>query len=212
MSDSFNMGSGGSLTGDGVIVGVMDSGLDSAVECYGISSCTTLNSGIHSDFSGRIAGVVNYGSTNCDSYSGFGKSNPCTWQWWEDETLITTIDDTNTPSDYQGHGTHVAGSVLGDGGNSPDGADNSGMAPEAHLFMQSVGWGCRYTDADGNNKPESTRCDARLATPNYAVSLARPIQPELGFIQTHGERAQMKPEVVLPQPPLAGIITQQILP
>ena len=168
VSDSFNMGSGGSLTGDGVIVGVMDSGLDSAVECYGISSCTTLNSGIHSDFSGRIAGVVNYGSTNCDSYSGFGKSNPCTWQWWEDETLITTIDDTNTPSDYQGHGTHVAGSVLGDGGNSPDGADNSGMAPEAHLFMQSVGWGCRYTDADGNNKPESTRCDARLATPNYA--------------------------------------------
>ena len=160
VSDTGNMGSGGALTGDGVIVGVMDSGLDNAVECSGLSSCTTLNSAIHSDFYGRIAGVVNYES--CDS--------TCEYAWWEDEVEITTIDDTDTPSDYNGHGTHVVGSVLGDGSNSPDGKDNSGMAPGAHLFMQSVGWGCKYYDDDRptNGLIDRTVCDANLALPPYA--------------------------------------------
>ena len=101
---------GGSLSGAGVIIGVMDSGLDSAAECTSLSHCNSVNSGIHADFVGRIAGVVSY---TCDS---------CT----------------DGPEDQHGHGTHVAGSVLGDGTNSPDGADNSGMAPGAHLFMQSI--------------------------------------------------------------------------
>jgi len=104
--DSF----GGTLSGAGVIVGVMDSGLDTVVECSGLSHCNAVNSGVHADFVGRIAGVVSYTCGSC----------------------------TDGPEDQHGHGTHVAGSVLGDGTNSPDGADNSGMAPGAHLFMQSV--------------------------------------------------------------------------
>jgi len=108
---STNMDSfGGSLTGAGVIVGVMDSGLDTAVECTSLSHCNAVNSGIHADFAGRIVGVVSYTCGSC----------------------------TDGPEDYNGHGTHVAGSVLGDGTNSPGGADNSGMAPGAHLFMQSI--------------------------------------------------------------------------
>ena len=111
VGETTNMDSfGGSLTGAGVIVGVMDSGLDTAVECTSLSHCNSVNSGIHADFVGRIAGVVSYTCGSC----------------------------TDGPEDQNGHGTHVVGSVLGDGTNSPDGVDNSGMATDAHLFMQSV--------------------------------------------------------------------------
>jgi len=134
VTDSSNMMShGGAVTGDGVIVAVMDSGLDTAVECDGVANCDSLNSGVHSDFSGRIMGVVSY--NNCGACS----------------------DGTGGPNDYNGHGTHVAGSVLGDGSNSPNGEDNSGMAPGAYLFMQSVGY--------GNN-------DGSLAPPDYEDAYA----------------------------------------
>ena len=111
VSDASNMVTfGGALSGEGVIVAVMDSGLDNANECSSISNCNSANSGIHSDFAGRLVGVVSYTCGSC----------------------------TDGPEDQNGHGTHVVGSVLGDGSNSPDGMDNSGMAPDAHLFMQSV--------------------------------------------------------------------------
>ena len=111
VGESTNMAPfGGALTGSGVIVGVMDSGLDTAVECFSLSQCNSLNSGIHADFVGRIVGVKSYTCNTC----------------------------TDGPQDPNGHGTHVIGSVLGDGTNSPIGTDNSGMAPGAHLFMQAV--------------------------------------------------------------------------
>ncbi|MFL2973299.1 MAG: S8 family serine peptidase [Candidatus Thalassarchaeaceae archaeon] len=126
VGDSSNMVShGGAVTGDGVIVAVMDSGLDTALECNSLANCNILNSGIHADFSGRIMGVVSY--------------NDCG----------ACPDGTGGPNDYNGHGTHVAGSVLGDGSNSGAGEDNSGMAPGAQLFMQAVGYG----DDDGSLAP-----------------------------------------------------------
>ena len=114
---------GGALTGSGVIVGVMDSGLDTVVECTSLSNCNSVNSGIHADFVGRIAGVVSYTCGSC----------------------------TDGPEDQNGHGTHVVGSVLGDGSNSAGGVDNSGMAPDAHLFMQSV------------------LCGSSLCAPSYSI-------------------------------------------
>ena len=85
VGDSSNMASfGGSLTGAGVIVGVMDSGLDTAVECTSLSHCNSVNSGIHADFAGRLVGVASYTCGSC----------------------------TDGPEDYNGHGTHVTGSVL----------------------------------------------------------------------------------------------------
>ena len=61
VGESTNMAPfGGALTGSGVIVGVMDSGLDTAVECFSLSQCNSLNSGIHADFVGRIVGVKSY--------------------------------------------------------------------------------------------------------------------------------------------------------
>lgn len=49
---------------------------------------------------------------------------------------ISALGRTNDYSDPNGHGTHVAGSVLGDGNAS--GGDIKGTAPEAQLFFQSV--------------------------------------------------------------------------
>lgn len=71
---------------------------------------------IHPDFSGRI--IKGY----C-----LGRPSPCDW------------------SDLEGHGTHVAGSVLGSGkasGSNPAtrqyGNSFAGVAPEARLVMQSI--------------------------------------------------------------------------
>jgi serine protease AprX len=78
-----------SLTGDGQIVGVADTGLDAN----------------HPDFAGRIAGLVARGRVG-------------------------------DASDPHGHGTHVSGSVLGDGKASN--GQLRGVAPRAKLFLQSV--------------------------------------------------------------------------
>jgi PGF-pre-PGF domain-containing protein len=57
---------------------------------------------------------------------------------------ILNITDTydGDAADYLGHGTHVAGSVLGNG--SLSGGQYSGMAPEAELVFQSVGDNTEY--------------------------------------------------------------------
>lgn len=77
------------LEGDGEIVGIADTGLDSA----------------HPDFEGRILKVVARGRPG-DS------------------------------SDPEGHGTHVAGCVLGSGASSN--GEVRGAAPKAHMFFQSI--------------------------------------------------------------------------
>ena len=57
---------------------------------------------------------------------------------------ILSLTDTydGNAADSLGHGTHVAGSVLGNG--SLSNGQYSGMAPEAELVFQSVGDGSRY--------------------------------------------------------------------
>lgn len=95
------------LYGQGQIVAVADSGLD-----------TGSVSNVHPDFSGgRI--VAGY----C-----LGRPSPCDW------------------SDDDGHGTHVAGSLLGNGtasganpGSNTYGSADAGIAPKARLVMQSIG-------------------------------------------------------------------------
>ena len=99
------------VDGTGIVVTVADSGLDSGVN----------DSTMHADFSDHILDIVSWGMTSAEASS-----------------CGSVADD--GASDIDGHGTHVAGSVLGDGTNSS--GNIKGMAPEAQLYFQAIGVWC----------------------------------------------------------------------
>jgi serine protease AprX len=99
------------LTGAGEVVAVCDTGLD-----------TGEPAAIHPDFAGRVLAI---------------KSYPITPDWAD---LVTNPGGNDGPADLDsGHGTHVAGSVLGDGSASANGpALIRGHAHKAKLVFQAV--------------------------------------------------------------------------
>ena len=99
------------VDGSGIIVTVADSGLDSGVN----------DSTMHADFSDHILDIVSWGMTSAEATGCGSPAN-------------------DGASDIDGHGTHVAGSVLGDGTNSS--GNIKGMAPEAQLYFQAIGAWC----------------------------------------------------------------------
>ncbi|MGA1793265.1 MAG: S8 family serine peptidase [Thermoplasmatota archaeon] len=107
--DVLEVWNGLALNGTGQIVAVADTGLDSGT-----------NSTLHQDFKGRVMRTYTYG-------------RPGNWS----DADIHVWDPSTSSWEYEGgHGTHVAGSVLGDG--SASSGTYSGMAPEADLVMQST--------------------------------------------------------------------------
>ncbi len=100
-----------SVDGTGIIVTVADTGLDSG----------TNDSTMHADFRDHIVDVVSWGMSASDASS-----------------CGSPADD--GAADIDGHGTHVAGSVLGDGTNSS--GNIKGIAPEARLYFQAIGVYC----------------------------------------------------------------------
>ena len=99
------------LDGSGIIVTVADSGLDS-----GINDAT-----MHPDFSDHIHGIYSW-------------PRPSNWCAWNSPTDPGSCDD--GADDDDGHGTHVAGSVLGDGTSSS--GSITGIAPEASLLVHAL--------------------------------------------------------------------------
>jgi serine protease AprX len=98
--------------GKGEIIAIADTGID-----------TGDPSTIHEDFRGRIAGITSW---------------PITAYW---DSWINNPGADDGPEDVDsGHGTHVAGSVLGNGKMSQGGPEKAicGLAPEASLFFQAV--------------------------------------------------------------------------
>ena len=138
--DSSYMGSGNELSGDGIIIAIADTGLDNAVECDSLVNCNALNPSINSDFAGRIVEVVNGVCTN----GGIGDGNP---------------------GDTEGHGTHVAGSALGDGSNS-DG-QYKGMAFDSKLWFYSAYHTSGCIGGAGLWTPPDTTIDSLLFQPAY---------------------------------------------
>ena len=96
------------LDGSGIIVTVADTGLDNGVN----------NSAMHPDFADHIKGILSYPppASTCTYYG----MSPCG----------------DSAEDLDGHGTHVAGSVLGDGTHS-NGAI-IGAAPESQLLFHAI--------------------------------------------------------------------------
>jgi hypothetical protein len=101
------------LDGSGIVVAVADSGLDS-----GVNDAT-----MHADFADHIKVILSWPRTNC-AYTSPGVPGP---------SCDDGAEDTN------GHGTHVAGSVLGDGTSSL--GSIKGIAPEAQLVFQAINQG-----------------------------------------------------------------------
>ncbi len=113
-SDAVRGNSGLGLSGNGEIVGICDTGLD-----------TGLPATINRDFAGRVAAIKSYPIT-----SDFASQ-------------ITNPGGDDGPADVDsGHGTHVTGSVLGNGANSVGlpglPAPIRGLAYKAKLVFQAV--------------------------------------------------------------------------
>ncbi len=115
--------SGLGLSGRGEIVGVADSGLDTG-------SADT----IHPDFAGRIVTLLSW---------------PVATDW---SSVVTNVGEDDGPADARsGHGTHVAGSILGNGSAwqalGQQGAAVRGPAYEATLVFQAIEQRLKWTDA-----------------------------------------------------------------
>jgi len=99
----------GDVDGSGIVVTVADTGLDNGYN----------NSNMHPDFKDHIKGILSWPMPTLTCAAN-GMTGNC-------------LDDAE---DKNGHGTHVAGSVLGDGTDSSGAI--MGAAPEAQLLFHSI--------------------------------------------------------------------------
>ena len=95
-----------------MVVTVADTGLDNGIN----------NSGMHPDFKDHIKGI----------FSLPIPASRCTWTGGSPGSCDDGASDTD------GHGTHVAGSAVGDGTLT---STNAGIAPEAQLLFHAIGQG-----------------------------------------------------------------------
>lgn len=113
--------------GEGINVAVLDTGVDNEHETFGVFE--------GQDVRRFIAGMNCYGGCPTDGDGNYE---------------FTTDEDSNEdPDDFDGHGTHVASTVLGTGGDEDDGnscesdTECIGVAPGARLIDMKVmaDWG-----------------------------------------------------------------------
>lgn len=110
---------GHGLRGNGQIIGVGDGGLDSGVD----------DATMHDDIEGRIVNIFSW-----PVQAAYGVAN-------------TGADD-GASDVNDGHGTHVTGSVLGNGTLSV--GIYTGVAPEAMLVFQGLAQWTNISDPEGN--------------------------------------------------------------
>lgn len=113
--DSLQGGEASWLTGAGEVVAVFDSGLSSGIPGYlGQAGAEDFHPGLHD----RVMAI-----------------SP---QPWEILSPLSSPDSVGVGKDPSGHGTHVTGSILGDGTGSKS-LRFRGVAPHARVFFQTNG-------------------------------------------------------------------------
>ncbi len=116
--------------GEGVTVAVADTGLD-----------TGDPTAIHADFTGRVAQIRSW-PVVAAAYTEYG-----------DGCVVANVGADDGPADLDsGHGTHVTGSVAGDGARS--GGLLKGLAYEATITFQAVEQFVRWSDPTNCMLPE----------------------------------------------------------
>jgi subtilisin family serine protease len=100
---------------------------------------------------------------------------------------LVALGRPNKADDPEGHGTHVAGSVLGDGNSASMGGAIQGTAPKARLIVQSLldssgGLGGIPNDLHDLFKPPYDNDSARIETNSWGARL-----PGLAYNQSSNE-------------------------
>ena len=140
------------LTGAGEVIAICDTGLDSGEA-----------GAIHPDFAGRVLAI---------------KSYPIAPEW---KTYVTNPGGNDGGADLDsGHGTHVAGSVLGDGAASANGsAPIRGHAHKASLVFQAVEQEMKWKP----NAPEELRAERYIL-----AGIPTDLRPLFQFAYDQGAR------------------------
>jgi subtilisin family serine protease len=137
------------LDGTGVVVGIVDTGLDVAHADFRNQDGSTrvawlmaraLPRGVHVDLEAQF-GCSMPGQSPCAIYDAADI----------DALLATNLNGDQIPRDLDGHGTHVASIAAGNGGLGPGGEYLSnflGMAPNATLVIASPFSGGGFSDPD----------------------------------------------------------------
>ena len=113
--------------GEGVIVGVIDSGIDIRHEAFAAKDDPAKS---------RILSIWDQGATDGTPPAGYDYG--VEWTREQIESDLANGTETVTHRDNDGHGSHVAATAAGTG--SPEG-DYTGMAPGADIIMVAYGEG-----------------------------------------------------------------------
>jgi serine protease AprX len=136
-----NVFAGVKLTGAGQIVGIADSGLDTGDPAT-----------MHPDVRGRVVGVTSWGLNVSAAQVSHDPPG----------------HDDGPADTFTGHGTHVAGSVLGNGEAAAalgTATVPTGVAPEAQVFFQAV-----HQQANWMTREELTAAGLAPITPEWPPS------------------------------------------
>lgn len=139
-------GSTGTNAGEGIVIGVIDSGIynpSSTLTTTGIHPSLRDPSPIGGDYSawpGGYKGVCAPSSPQAQDGSFGACNDKLIGAWWYNGGGIAFPGEVDSPMDEDGHGTHTATTAGGNGGTDSPFGTVSGVAPRARIIAYKVCW------------------------------------------------------------------------